>query len=360
MGTKIEWTADPTTGQRGETWNFLVGCSRDNAECDSCYAMHQTHRGLRLEHRGLTKLRPRDAKRPGVDWTGEVRVLADRLARPLGWKRPRNVFVNSISDLFHAQVPFEVIAAAFGVMAATPRHTYQVLTKRPERAREFFAWVEAKGAAYDLLRPDGMPSALLACAWEACVIDDHRINEDIAYTTPTVEVFGTAWPLANVHLGVSAGRQETADEKIPVLLQLDAAVRWVSAEPLLGPIDLRPWLRADAPSLDWLVVGGESGHGARPLHVSWVQDIRDQCRAAGVAVFVKQLGPRPIIDAAPNHPLAWLARNDAVKRWPAELVVARTPGTESHHTVYAHLRHSKGGDPGEWPEDLRVREWPAR
>lgn len=353
----IEWT--------DETWNFIKGCSRDaieledgthesNPECDHCYAMHQVHRKLHASDVGLTKLRPKGSPRPGVDWTGKITVLPERLGIPLGWKKPRMVFVNSVSDLFHPAVPFEVIAAAFGIMAATPKNTYQILTKRPKRAAEFFAWAEADGAKQDLLR-DGLPNQLLTCAWEACVLDIERINEDTRFTTPTAEVFGTAWPLPNVHLGVSAGRQRSAEAKVPVLLQLPAAVRWVSAEPLLGEVDFTKLdlrngevldaLRGETTTatgirkgtrLDWLVPGGESGAKARRCDLAWIRSILKQGAAAGLPVFCKQLGANPV----------WYPGDD-------------TTGYEGF-PQFLDISDAKGGNMDDWPADLRVRQWPKR
>jgi protein gp37 len=318
--TTIEWT--------DETWNPVVGCSRVSAGCDHCYAMGVAHRGMSPQHRGLTKLRPNDASRPGVDWTGEVRPVASMLEKPFHWRKPRRVFVNSMSDLFHAQVPFEFIAAVFGVMAATPKHTYQVLTKRPERAREFFAWYEGEsGAGADA-------HAALFAAREIIERDGVACNELIFDDPPE-------FPLRNVHLGVSVEDQATADERIPVLLQLPAAVRWVSYEPALGRVDfvgigdggeigatydaLRGGMTGSdvgGPRLDWIVVGGESGQNARPFDLAWARITIAACRAAGVPVFVKQLGAVPIGDIAGE----------------------------------CRLSDGKGGDWDEWPADLRVRE----
>lgn len=287
-----------------------------SAGCDHCYAMGVAHRGMSPQHRGLTKLRPRDASRPGVDWTGEVRTVPTLLAKPLSWRKPRRVFVNSMSDLFHHGVPFEFIAAVFGVMAATPRHTYQVLTKRPDRAREFFAWASKTwpmpGPEHTALMRDCLR---MATGWPGGPVDPDL------------------WPLRNVHLGVSVEDQATADERIPVLLQLPAAVRWVSYEPALGPVDFANVVDAgvmiDAlrSGLGWVVVGGESGHGARPFDLAWARRTVEDCRSAGVPVFVKQLGARPVVES------------DDV---PIEIVIADRKGTNWD----------------EWPADLRVRQFP--
>ena len=323
--TTISWT--------GEVWNCVLGCSRDNEECDRCYAMHVAHRGLDPSHRGLTKLRPRDSARPGVDWNGIVRTVPERLAKPLSWRKPRKVFVNSMSDLFHPQVPFEFVAAVFGVMAATPQHIYQVLTKRPKRALEFFGWLTAM---VEIVKDgDGEVRYCLMQAFKHGVLWEHHI----VYPT---------WPLPNVHLGVSAGRQETAEEKIPVLLECPAAVHWVSMEPMLGPVDLTR-LKVEGGVLDalrgtvtvdplrgystpnrlrWVVPGGESGAKARACDIAWIFDVLTQCATAGVPAFCKQLGSAPVF----------------------------TDGDGSSKRY--QILDSKGEDWQAWPDDLKIRQYP--
>ena len=325
--SKIEWT--------DRTWNCVVGCSLVSAGCTNCYAMGVAHRGMSAEHRGLTVLRDHGK---GPRWTGEVRFLPERLAEPLSWRKPRRVFVNSMSDLFHEALTFHQIAAVFGVMAAAQRHTFQVLTKRPERAREFFAWAKRYGDGYDLVRTIDS-SELLACAWEACSGDawgDDVEPPDLLDAIPGPEVFGRAWPLPNVWLGVSVEDQATADERIPALLTLPAAVRWVSYEPALGPVDFGAWLGAHHDACDcdrcfgvsqnrinWIVVGGESGPKARLFDIAWARSTVEACEAAGTKCFFKQAGSNPTHDGAP-----------------------------------VRLRDRKGGDLAELPTDLHVREWP--
>src|SRR5690606_22560010 len=180
--TTIEWTQG--------TWNPVSGCTRVSPGCDNCYAMRQAHRfsGNCQPYEGLTTIR-----RGKVDWTGSVRFVPEMLEVPLQ-RKPTTWFVNSMSDLFHESLTNEQIASAFGGMAATPQHTYQILTKRPKRMREWFGWLDGRR------------------------------------------------PLHNVWLGVSCEDQARADERIPHLLSTPAAVRFVSAEPLLGPIALRAWM----------------------------------------------------------------------------------------------------------------------
>lgn len=291
--THIEWT--------DATWNPITGCSVVSAGCKHCYAMKLA--GTRLQHHpsraGLTI----DTK-AGPVWNGQVRFNEQWLDQPLRWKRPRRIFVCAHGDLFHESVPDEWIDKVFAVMALAPQHTFQVLTKRPERMLRYMThWPDAAGrfhhVAYqaEKMRPDlpvGMPDGW---RWQ----------------------LQKRWPLPNVWLGVSVEDQAAADERIPQLLQTPAAVRWISAEPLLGPINLnttppragsRPingftvadisgclprWqaepMRAKLrDGLDWVVAGGESGHGARPMHPDWARSLRDQCAAAGVAFLFKQWG----------------------------------------------------------------------
>lgn len=273
----IEWTE--------ATWNPLTGCTKVSPGCDHCYAetLHERFNGK------------------GSFAT--VTLKPDRLDQPQRWRRPRRIFVNSMSDLFHQDVPDEFIAEVFSVMAQTPRHTYQLLTKRPRRMRSLLTrWAPVTGTP----------------PW--------------VHTGP--------W-LPNVWLGVSVEDQHWAEVRIPALLQTPAAVRWVSAEPLLGPVDLRN-LRARngalmdclggdvktgdgrevyscTPSvLDWVVVGGESGRGARRMDAEWARSLRDQCKHVHAAYLFKQAG------------------SVLAKEWGGK---------------------GKGGDPACWPEPF-PREYP--
>ncbi len=288
--SKIEWT--------DATWNPLRGCTKVSEGCRNCYAMHVAARfsGPGQPYEGL-------ATRGPARWTGEVRLIEKHLTDPLRWRKPRMVFVNSMSDLFHPAVPDEWIDRIFAVMALSPRHTFQILTKRPERMQKYLTrWPDGAGrrvyvwAAAERMRPD----------------TDHAPRPD-------------GWPLPNVWLGTSVEDQATADERIPLLLATPAAVRFVSYEPALGPVSFRRFLwpvhgswkrphrseaEADAAGeivawnpqclvsahavfLDQIIVGGESGPGHRPLDVAWVRAVlRDVERAASpayrCAVFVKQ------------------------------------------------------------------------
>jgi protein gp37 len=303
--TGIEWT--------DATWNCVTGCTKVSAGCDNCYAETFAERwrgvpGHYFEHGFDVILRP------------------DKLDLPLKWTRPRRVFVNSMSDLFHDQVPDEYIARVFAVMGTASQHTFQLLTKRHGRMRSLLNSTPFK----------------LAVIREAMGLHPQRM--------------APMWPLRNLWLGVSVEDQRWAEIRIPALLKTPAAVRFLSCEPLLGPVDLgigdphrghesddvygwpHPKVCLDCSDpdgaepdivfferdpdpcgLSWVIVGGESGPGARPMSVRWARMLVRECQSAGVPVFVKQLGS----------------------------VLGRELGAGS-----------KGGDWDHWPEDLRIRQFP--
>ena len=285
--SKIEWT--------DATWNPVTGCTVLSPGCQFCYA--QDLAGGRLQHHpsraGLTKPGPNG--RP--IWNGKVRFNEGWLNQPLRWRRPRTIFVCAHGDLFHEDVPDEWIDKVFAVMALAPQHTFQVLTKRAERMHEFLTrpvqggWagrahtVDDDGTVRDMtdarfrlfqvvpdLLPKCPPAALnRASEWQ----DEHY---------PEGDGFVRRWPLPNVWLGSSVEDRARKD-RINHLRDTPAAVRFLSLEPLLedlGALDLT--------GIDWVIVGGESGSNARPMHPDWVRSLRDQCQAAGVPFFFKQWG----------------------------------------------------------------------
>lgn len=267
----IEWT--------DATWNPVQGCTQISPGCANCYAMRFAGRFAKPGERyhGLVTI----GKNKRAIWTGKGRLDARKLAKPLHWKRPRRVFVNSMSDLFYEEFTNEEIAAVFGVMAACPQHTFQILTKRPWRMLEWFAWAEQHGDEQDLMRFG--PSALLACAWEACSGDIWTDGDDpFDGDLPTAKRFGTAWPLRNVWLGVSV-ETHTYTPRIDALRCAPAVLRFLSIEPLLEEL-----CNLDLTDIGWLIAGCESGPGARPAEVDWYRSLRDQCQAAGVPFFLKQ------------------------------------------------------------------------
>lgn len=291
-GTHIEWT--------DATWNPITGCAIVSKGCTNCYAMKLA--GTRLRHHPSRAGLTRETK-AGPVWTGEVRFNEQWLDQPIRWRRPRRIFVCAHGDLFAEGVPDEWIDRVFAVMVLASQHTYQVLTKRPERMRAYVSEPATVRRIYelvcDLVVDRQMPVILIAPG----------IDERAAPPGPRVHL--DTWPLPNVWLGVSTEDQATADERIPELLATPAAVRFVSAEPLLGAMDLGDYLHrvtgravdpicdicderhegpCEANALDWVIVGGESGPDARPMHPNWARSIRDQCQEAGVAFFFKQWG----------------------------------------------------------------------
>lgn len=285
--SKIEWTE--------ASWNPVAGCSRVSSGCDNCYAMHMAKRiqsmGNTTAYDGTTR-----QGKSGTDWTGKINLLPDRLDQPLRWTRPRRIFVNSMSDLFHPSVPFEFVDTVFAVMALAQQHTFQILTKRLERMAEYFATGRYSRCVNVMTALDGM-------------MEDYTEAECKRYGYgEALELLATdGWPLPNVWLGTSVENQETADERIPHLLRCDAAVRWLSMEPLLGPVDLDPYPYSwDGRTwVDWVVAGGESGHGARPMNPQWVESLRDQCVGADVPFFFKQWGAWIPLSSAHGGPNTW-------------------------------------------------------
>lgn len=301
----IEWTE--------KTWNPMRGCRRVSPGCQHCYAEREAYRLASNPNRktadkyeGLAVLR---GGAPG--WSGAVRFDFGTLAQAFSWRKPGMVFVNSMSDVFFEDLTDLQIAAVFGVMGATPHITYQVLTKRAVRMSDWFDWIEAESGGD---------------SWRLCREAARALWVDAGELPPKALALNQGWPLRNVWLGVSTEDRERMDERVPLLLRVPAAVRWVSVEPLLEELGLSRWLHVDPPRLDWVVVGGESGPGARPCDIGWLQRVVDDCRAAGVPCFVKQLGASPF-DGAITNPVP--------------------------------VKHRKGGEISEWPPALRVRAWPV-
>ncbi len=279
--TSIEWVKN-ADGSPGKTWNPIVGCSVATPGCTNCYAMKMAHR---LANNPATPHYAGTVKVVNGKpvWTGKIALAPDHvLTAPMRRKKPTNYFVNSMGDLFHEGVPDEWIDQVFAVMAVCPQHTFQVLTKRAGRMREYFTSAPKRQSDWD------------------CYSGFEYID----------------LPLPKVWLGVSVEDQTRADERIPHLLNTPAAVRFVSCEPLLGPVDLtdirylhvgRRFSRSalhtlDTPPLDWVIVGGESGPDARPMHPKWARSLRDQCAASGIPFFMKQWGEWvPLADEHWDH-----------------------------------------------------------
>jgi len=384
--TGIEWTHVP--GYVGDVWNPTTGCARVSPGCDHCYAfkLHDQRYKANLDAARASGLTPRE---PGPDTRGRttnedliararlavplplpqqydvpfstVQLLGDeRLTAPLRATQPHAYFLDSMSDLFHEDVPFDFIDRVFAVMALSQyvgrcrrrtcdhegfsceghldppmQHIFMILTKRPERMREY------------LNTPDR--AAMVKAAQDVWLTSDNALSV-------------MEWPLPNVWLGTSVEDQQRANERIPVLLDTLAAVHFISGEPLLEAVELTaipasadghllnavygaywrrgetPHLIGEAPRLDWVICGGESGPGARPFDLAWARSLRDQCASAGVPFFMKQAGSRPV--TTERNPFG------------------TTRGQPYLETVILKLRSRHGSNPDEWPEDLRIREWP--
>lgn len=349
-GTKIEWT--------DASWNPVTGCTRVSPGCQHCYAERLT--ATRLAHqeryRGLAVMQKGEAR-----WSNEVRLHREVLDDPLRWERQRRVFVCSMSDLFHADVPDGYIMDVWRIMYLAAQHVFQVLTKRSDRMAGWLRrWLDTStdeaadstdsysGIPYPMPRGPAAIRATYGCSGRAGLFAE--MLEGWGDPPP-----GAAWPLYdwaqgprfwprvfnNVWLGVSVEDREHL-RRIEDLRDTPAVVRWVSFEPLLedlGNVDLR--------GVDWAVIGGETGPGARPLDVGWARRLIEQCRAQGVKVFVKQLG-----------------RTAVESQGHCSGCDMRTPDDCTHcegtieHPQRLRLRDSRGRVMDEWPADLRIREWP--
>lgn len=296
--TQIEWTE--------YSWNPITGCAPVSEGCEHCYAQ---------------RMAKRLAGRYGypADEPFKVNLHLERTTEPLRWKKPRRVFVCSMGDPFHPDVPDEWLDQIFGVMLAfrvlanMPDHTFMVLTKRPARMKRYFterepvelikSWAKAAPIFTDdpnVTFEDAVYSA--TCHdW-----DENGRNSSGSEYKPWGYI-DKLWPLPNVWLGATAENQARADERIPILLQIPAAVRFVSVEPMLGPVNLEQYLglrlvdntdpfwektfaKKVERGIDWVICGGETGPGARPMHPDWVRSLRDQCQAAGVPLYFKSWG----------------------------------------------------------------------
>ncbi len=273
MGTKISWT--------DETINPVVGCSKTSAGCQNCYAEKMAQRITTMGTFAADDYRQVVSK---DGWLGSSVFRPSELDKPCRWKKPRTIFVSSMGDLFHDSVPFEWVDQVLHTAKYNPAHTFIFLTKRPNRMLEYFTGMSQPGA--------GTPTARRLLSHPNYSSNWHGLH--------MVYLKGGALP--NLVIGVSVEDQATADERIPVLLQIPAAKRFISLEPMIGPVDLvssgafdechanhgdigESWLESN---IHGVILGGESGHKARPLDPEWVRLVRDQCSAAGVPFMFKQ------------------------------------------------------------------------
>lgn len=353
--TSIEWTdfsSNPVI-YRDREGRVVWACVKKSAGCKNCYAesiANHYRRGGPFNAAVMATLTPE---------LNENELWKMLTARRVGGKDVDGgrCFPGDMTDLFGEWVPDELLDVLMVVFAYRRRVTWQVLTKRSDRARDYFGvmasdseeyrrrWDVARARVRQLFIDRGRRASMGPAEYIGMMMAHQR------------------WPLPNVHLGVSVENQETADERVPILLQTPAAIRWVSYEPALGQVNFAAFgpheyvpvngahgddcatcgtfttIRHSnlAARLDWIVVGGESGPGARPLDIAWARQTVQQCKAAGVPVFVKQLGSRPYDGSAQSCDASTCCIHDYAR---------------------IRLRDRKGGDMAEWPEDLRVRELP--
>jgi len=327
--TKIEWAEaswNPIRARHKQTGKVGWHCTKPSAGCSHCYAESMNKRlGTGLPY--------------SVPATDLVDIFVDgkALTQPFGWKKPRRIFVCSMTDLFGEFVTDAMIDRVFAVMALLPRHQFLLLTKRAKRMLDFCSSDATLGRFVQLVEEIRSRIEGVSLSWSYQQDGLRGIR------------------LPNVWLGVSAENQATADERIPLLLQTPAAVRFVSYEPALGPLSLdwswvsrgsprgggpqvnmlRPWEEAaPKPGLDWIIIGGESGHDARPFDIEWARRVLEQCKAANVPAFMKQVGSQPFWNVSYSEKAGPLSGQ-------------------------MNVRNRKGGEPSEWPEDLRVREFPT-
>jgi protein gp37 len=363
--TNIEWT--------DATWNPVRGCRRISPGCKNCYAEKIAARfsGKGLAYEGLAKM-----TKAGARWTGKVRFVPESLEQPLRWREPRRIFVNSMSDLFHEDLTDEEIATIFAVCVAAHHlrgHTFQILTKRAERMAR-------------TLKSQGFWAQVNAEAWEYVAEGtdpDNRRHDD---ARATIDDYGPENPPPGLWGGVSVEDQERAEERIRWLLESPFVVRFLSCEPLLGPLDLdRPrcdthdrdfvgtceelgeyctecaadgwsgemsyghWLGDAEDGIGWVIVGGESGHEARPCAIEWITSIMEQCRERGVPCFVKQMGA-VVVSEGRTAPADMMGR-------PGELKPEHCAPNGEVWAWRAGLTDKKGADPEQFRE-LRTREFP--
>jgi protein gp37 len=291
MSTNISWT--------DETWNPLVGCSCISPGCARCYAATAAASPRLQQFPQYQKVK---------DWDGTVEFVESQLLKPMSWKKPKRIFVCSMSDLFHENVPDEWIDKVLAIASLCPQHTFQILTKRPERALEYF--------------------------------DNTTVVDTLIQTAPNyIRHVKARLPLPNTWIGTTVENQAMADKRVSMLLEIPAAVRFLSCEPLLEEINLTftnyvdDWNNSTdsgCSKISWVIVGGESGKGARECHIDWVRSQVLQCQSADVPVFVKQLGSNPVF-----------SESDYPSHFP-------------HHYITG-----KGGDLDEFPNDLKIREFPS-
>lgn len=354
QATSIEWcdhSVNPIRAKHRPTNKLGHYCEKISSGCANCYASTLQSRFQMPTFGGVRK--------DGVPKDIEVYLSDAALESVLRRRKPTKFFWCDMTDMFGPWVPFEWIDKCFAVMALTPQHTHQVLTKRPERMAAYF----------DRLRTmtNGAAFCRIAEVIQSLPMEWRKQRNGMLRET------ANEWPIPGVWLGTSCENQQAADERIPHLLKCPAHVRFISAEPLLGPIDFSKIVNGAEqyqplhgnrmnvfsdrepqhhPRIHWVIAGGESGKGARPCNVAWIRSIVEQCKVAGVACFAKQLGANFGWEQSPPPTITYPG---GVKK-PTPPPPGCNWETPGWHRL--KLRDPKGGDMAEWPEDLRVREFP--
>lgn len=357
--TAIEWTHIP--GYRGRSWNPVVGCTSAGDECTFCYARELHERRRKADWPS----KPAQYQRPFRD----VQILRDRFFAPARWGMPSVIFVNSQSDLFHEDVPDEVLDVLLGVMAISPWHRYLILTKRAERMEAY-------------MRAVTLDRVMAAVREEVALQEYGYVKSALMQGNIRAAESRGAWPLPNVGLGVSAGHARAAEQRVPPLTRTPAAMRFISAEPLLGPLDValfgdeedpgaayRPFGPISTPTeygteltqgyelgIDWVLAGGESGQerGVRPMHPAWLRNLERACAAHGVQFFDKQDGAFEVIaegpgeQGVPSDDASYVVLNESAEAAFAERgttvtlaegeVLMRRAGTRKAHTARTYTR----------------------
>lgn len=345
MPSSISWT--------DETWNPTVGCRRVSPGCENCYAERVAHRGMSKQHRGLTVL-----GKSGIRWNGKVNLVEDRLLDPLRWRKPRKIFVDSMSDLFYSGVPQGHRDLAVCVMLMADWHTFQVLTKRAPEMRAYFADADT----YRRLAEVAFP------------VISRMMSDDGVYPVAPFSM-GDAlrrvinfrkFPCDWLWLGVSIEDQQRCDERLMELVHTRASVRFVSYEPALEDVDFG--LERQIPDsgvvlrvadlIHQIIIGGESGGGARPFNIAWLRNTIRQCRESFLPLFVKQIGSNPIDCTTPT------GRTDGHLKYISIPKGGVRPGARlacafCDHAGVTFATDGKGEDAAQWPEGFRIRQWPT-
>lgn len=318
--SNIEWTET--------TWNPIAGCSIVSPGCHKCYAMRMA---ARLQAMGKRKYAgTTTGLGTKARWTGKINLERSSILAPLNWRKPRRIFVNSMSDLFHEEVPDEWIDQVVATMWTAEWHTFHTLTKRADRQLRYLNSTHTAERVAEIVHRR---------LWT----EDPAKAMMVSVSDIASDVF---LGLENWWVGVSVEDQSRADERIPYLIQTASPVLWVSAEPLLSEIDFARWMGSE---LDWIVVGGETGVGARKCSLDWIRKVIRQCGDAHVPVFVKQLGARPVGNWGDDPPTYCLTTNRGTSR---EL--------SQHKNGVWKLHSKKGGMITEFPADMQVREYPRQ